>query len=167
MSSVIVVAAPLVVASWPLVSAAITAAVGTMGFASAQNLQRACTSCRRLIPKTAPRSSSMIAKSSLAQARRANKWLSNATASVPSSAATPGRAEAVRGRTRANQGRVETDRRGPGRPRHPAVCLPPAGQRAQRAANDDSSGTSRRGPGDPHQGSVWLNPAERKGEMSR
>ena len=89
MSSVIVVAAPLVVASWPLVSAAITAAVGTMGFASAQNLQ-ARTSCRRLIPKTAPRSSSMIAKSSLAQARRANKWLSNATASVPSSAATPG-----------------------------------------------------------------------------
>ena len=36
MSSVLVVA-PLVVASWPLLSAAITAAVGTMGFAAAQN----------------------------------------------------------------------------------------------------------------------------------
>ena len=38
MSSVLVVA-PLVVASWPLLSAAITAAVGTMGFAAAQNRQ--------------------------------------------------------------------------------------------------------------------------------
>jgi hypothetical protein len=37
MSTVIVVAAPLVVASWPLLSAAITAAIGTMGFAAAQN----------------------------------------------------------------------------------------------------------------------------------
>jgi hypothetical protein len=36
MSSVLVVA-PLVVASWPLLSAAITAAVSTMGFAAAQN----------------------------------------------------------------------------------------------------------------------------------
>ena len=38
MSTVLVVA-PLVVASWPLLSAAITAAVGTMGFAAAQNRQ--------------------------------------------------------------------------------------------------------------------------------
>jgi hypothetical protein len=38
MSSVLVVA-PLVVASWPLLSAAITAAVSTMGFAAAQNRQ--------------------------------------------------------------------------------------------------------------------------------
>jgi hypothetical protein len=36
MSSILVVT-PLVVASWPLMSAAITAAVGTMGFAAAQN----------------------------------------------------------------------------------------------------------------------------------
>ena len=36
MSSILVVT-PLVVASWPLLSAAITAAVGTMGFAAAQN----------------------------------------------------------------------------------------------------------------------------------
>ncbi len=36
MSTVLVVT-PLVVASWPLMSAAITAAVGTMGFAAAQN----------------------------------------------------------------------------------------------------------------------------------
>jgi hypothetical protein len=36
MSSVLVVA-PLVVASWPLMSAAITAAIGTMGFAAVQN----------------------------------------------------------------------------------------------------------------------------------
>jgi hypothetical protein len=36
MSSVLVVT-PLVVASWPLMSAAITAAVGTMGFAASQN----------------------------------------------------------------------------------------------------------------------------------
>ena len=36
MSSVLVVT-PLIVASWPLMSAAITAAVGTMGFAAAQN----------------------------------------------------------------------------------------------------------------------------------
>jgi hypothetical protein len=36
MSSVLVVT-PLIVASWPLMSAAITAAVGTMGFASVQN----------------------------------------------------------------------------------------------------------------------------------
>jgi hypothetical protein len=36
MSSVLVVT-PLVVASWPLMSAAITAAIGTMGFAAAQN----------------------------------------------------------------------------------------------------------------------------------
>jgi hypothetical protein len=40
MSSVLVVT-PLVVASWPLLSAAITAAVGTMGFAAAQNQQGA------------------------------------------------------------------------------------------------------------------------------
>jgi len=38
MSSVLV-AVPLVVASWPLLSAAITAAVSTMGFAAAQNRQ--------------------------------------------------------------------------------------------------------------------------------
>jgi len=37
MSTVIVVAAPIVVAAWPLVSAAITAAIGTMGFAAVQN----------------------------------------------------------------------------------------------------------------------------------
>ncbi len=36
MSSVLVVT-PLIVASWPLMSAAITAAVGTMGFAAAQS----------------------------------------------------------------------------------------------------------------------------------
>src|SRR5690242_18092337 len=36
MSTVLVVA-PLVVASWPLMSAAITAAMGTMGFAAVQN----------------------------------------------------------------------------------------------------------------------------------
>jgi Protein of unknown function (DUF1257) len=36
MSTVLVVT-PLVIASWPLMSAAITAAVGTMGFAAAQN----------------------------------------------------------------------------------------------------------------------------------
>ncbi len=36
MSSILVVT-PLVVASWPLLSAAITAAVGTMGFAAAQH----------------------------------------------------------------------------------------------------------------------------------
>lgn len=36
MSSVLVVT-PLIVASWPLLSAAITAAVGTMGFAAAQS----------------------------------------------------------------------------------------------------------------------------------
>jgi hypothetical protein len=36
MSTVLVVT-PLVVASWPLMSAAITAAIGTMGFAAAQN----------------------------------------------------------------------------------------------------------------------------------
>ena len=36
MSSVLVVT-PLIIASWPLMSAAITAAVGTMGFAAAQN----------------------------------------------------------------------------------------------------------------------------------
>ena len=35
--STILVVTPLVVASWPLMSAAITAAVGTMGFAAAQN----------------------------------------------------------------------------------------------------------------------------------
>jgi hypothetical protein len=37
MSTVLVVAAPIVVASWPLMSAAITAAIGTMGFASVQS----------------------------------------------------------------------------------------------------------------------------------
>ncbi len=36
MSTVLVVT-PIVVASWPLMSAAITAAIGTMGFAAAQN----------------------------------------------------------------------------------------------------------------------------------
>jgi hypothetical protein len=36
MSTVLVVT-PLIVASWPLMSAAITAAIGTMGFAAAQN----------------------------------------------------------------------------------------------------------------------------------
>jgi len=36
MSTVLVVT-PLIVASWPLLSAAITAAIGTMGFAAAQN----------------------------------------------------------------------------------------------------------------------------------
>jgi Protein of unknown function (DUF1257) len=40
MSSILVVT-PLVIASWPLLSAAITAAVGTMGFAAAQNRQGA------------------------------------------------------------------------------------------------------------------------------
>ena len=37
MSTVLVVGVSLIAASWPLVSAAITAAVGTMGFASVQN----------------------------------------------------------------------------------------------------------------------------------
>lgn len=36
MSSVLIVT-PLIVAGWPVISAAITAAVGTMGFAAAQN----------------------------------------------------------------------------------------------------------------------------------
>ena len=36
MSTVLVVT-PLIVAGWPIISAAITAAVGTMGFAAAQN----------------------------------------------------------------------------------------------------------------------------------
>ena len=66
MSTVLVVT-PLVVASWPLMSAAITAAVGTMGFAAAQTRGPARAADRR--PQDhAPRSSSRTARSSPAAA---------------------------------------------------------------------------------------------------
>ena len=86
MSSILVVT-PLVVASWPLMSAAITAAVGTMGFAAAQN-QAARDRGRSPIPRLAPRSSWKTARSSPAAPAAASRWSSSATASARSSAAT-------------------------------------------------------------------------------
>ena len=90
MSTVIVVAAPLVVASWPLLSAAITAAIGTMGFAAANQGPRV----RQMIdPKTRARDRNRGQRDSGRAAPRrprVSNWSSNATASARSSAATRG-----------------------------------------------------------------------------
>ena len=107
MSTVLVVT-PLVVASWPLMSAAITAAVGTMGFAAAQNQGPQCgkSSTRKL----APRSSWKTARSWPARAGSGEQMIVGATASAPSSAAMRGAALklCIEG-SRSIQGRAETD----------------------------------------------------------
>ena len=83
MSTVLVVT-PLVVASWPLLSAAITAAIGTMGFAAAQNKGPRVRQIADRRP--AQRSSSRTARSSPGPPGPASRWSSSATASGPSSA---------------------------------------------------------------------------------
>ena len=88
MSTVLVVT-PLIIAGWPVLTAAITAAVGTMGFAAAQNTGPRVRQRRRR-PRAGPRSRSRTARSSPAPAGPARRWSSSATASAPSSAATPG-----------------------------------------------------------------------------
>ncbi len=123
----------------------------------------------RLIPKPAPRSSSKTARSSPAARRLANRWLSSATASAPSSAATPGARSSCASKGH-GQSKAELKRIGEALvgPRHPAVRLPPARQRAQRAADDDPS---RNASARTRRSTSGFGPAEssghRKGEMSR
>ena len=78
MSSVIVLA-PLIIGGWPVITAAVTAAIGTMGFSIAT---AGASDRSQLARPIAPRSKWKTARSWQPPRARNNRWSSSATVSA-------------------------------------------------------------------------------------
>ena len=123
MSSVLVVT-PLVVASWPLMSAAITAAIGTMGFAAVQHdgsASREIAGAKTTAEIELEESEILAGTGAIGGEMVVERDGIRAVFSRDAR----GRPQALHRRERTLQGRAEADRRVARGPRDAAVRLPP------------------------------------------
>ena len=141
--SAIIVLTPVIIAGWPVIAAAVTAAVGTMGFAAVRSAELG-----RDVATTSREEIEVNDSEILAAAAGTEEKIV-----VQREGITASFSRDARGALRVcmeGQGHSKREapphRPGAYRPRYPAVRLPPRRQRAQRAAHDHCGQGGRRRP---------------------